>query len=118
MFTMLNNPNSMELFVLTHLGGKSDTRKQSSPSFNSFAPVCLLSVFWWLFAVFLLAEDAFQGRHCRAAKPPCQPAEVRAKPHCLRSDIIASLLRETPLCLNRDGASRGIGKETMIMIPF
>lgn len=50
MFTMLNNPNSMELFVLTHLGGKSDTRKQSSPSFNSFAPVCLLSVFWWLFA--------------------------------------------------------------------
>lgn len=39
MFTMLNNPNSMELFVLVCLGGKSDTYKQCSPSLNSFGPV-------------------------------------------------------------------------------
>ena len=42
MFTMLNNPNSMALFVLTHAGGKSDTYKQHSPSFNNFGHVCSL----------------------------------------------------------------------------
>lgn len=30
----------MELFVLMRSGGKSDTYKQPSPSFNSVGPVC------------------------------------------------------------------------------
>lgn len=85
-------------------------------------------MFWWLLCRYPAKHYSLQstssrgGRSCfGAARPPCQeprgPAEVRVKPLCLRSDIISSFLRETPLCLNRARVGRDIGKEK-IMIPF